>query len=74
MSKFTAKVLVWPYSTGEGSDRDQAAVGSETQDIQMTAENIHKALEIADIFVAGIKTNPRVWEVKIISLAKEPHT
>ena len=29
---------------------------------------------VVDIFAAGIKINPLVWQVIVVSIAKEPHT
>lgn len=74
MSRFTATVTVWPYSTGAGGTADQTAVGDERQQIEVPADNIRAALEIAEIFAAGIRTNPRVWQANVTSLAKVPHS
>lgn len=64
-------VCVWPYSTGVGAAEDQKAAGERTQVLEVSATDIRDALRQAELFVQGIKTNPRVWQAPIKSIVFE---
>lgn len=68
--RWDIKVLVWPYQTGEGQAADRLAVGGEERTLAVFACDTRDALKKAEIFAGGVKTNPRVWMVPIVSIVK----
>ena len=61
---------VWPHSTGRGQKKDQEDCGACQHVVTVGANDVDDALEKAKLFRDGVKTNPMVWEVPIVSLKK----
>lgn len=74
MAHWKITVEVWPHSTGEGAEIDQAACGPRTQCRDVKADDIGEAIEKAILFAAGVCTNPRVWQAPIRTVSHIPHT
>lgn len=66
MARYKVKVRVWPYSTTAGAKADRDACGPETQLTFVTADRMDQALQQAQLYADGIKTNPRVWQATVI--------
>ncbi len=59
---------VWPHSTSEGGEKDQAACGERTQGYNVHANDFSHAFEQAKLLAKGIEANPRVWQAPIASI------
>lgn len=68
MMKWKITIEAWPYSTGEGADKDQKACGDRSHVFTTIAEDIKTALRHADLICQGIQQNPRVWQTVIMSI------
>ena len=68
MAEYRVKVYVYPYASGKGSEHDNKAVGGQHHSISVVAPHFGAALGHANTFLAGIRTNPAVWEAGIRSI------
>lgn len=67
MAEYRVKVYVYPYSV-EGPEKDEKAIGSRQQSINVVAPHFGAAVGHANTFLAGVRTNPRVWQAEIRSI------
>lgn len=70
MYDWDVSIEVWPHSTGKGADEDQKAAGARARTIRVKADSIGIALRLAQLFADGVKTNPAVWQVPIMRIAR----
>lgn len=68
MTSWIVVLEVWPHASGTGAVKDQEAVGRRRRAFTVKADNIHQALEKADLIVVGITSHPMVWQAPIQSL------
>jgi hypothetical protein len=68
MSVWRATIEVWPHSTGNGREADQAACGPRRREITFNAESARDALRLAELVSEGIRTNPMVWQAPVSKL------
>lgn len=61
---------VWPFSTGESRDAMQKKCGGAQQMIEVHADDIGGALNKAELYAQGIRTNPAVWQTKIFEIKR----
>lgn len=69
MNYWQATIRTWPYSTNAGQVEDKKAVGNEFETFEIHADGFDDAAAKAKLIVAGIKTNPRVWQSNLVKLA-----
>lgn len=56
---------IYPYSV-ENNEADRKACGGERSFGRLVrAQDIHAAIQAANLIVAGIRINPRVWKAPI---------
>lgn len=70
MSRWQAGVTVWPYHSGNGAKADKGKVGKEHVEFEVTGDDIDQALAQANLFIAGVRTNPAVWRAFVHKLIK----
>lgn len=58
------------HSSGNGRDNDQKLVGGPVQRFTVDAVEFSDAFELAKAIEYGIKSNPMVWETKIIGIIR----
>lgn len=63
-------IEAWPHSTGKGADEDQKAAGDRVQVYYTRAESIHEAAGHAKLIVAGMESNPMVWQAVITGIVR----
>lgn len=68
LHRWRITIEVWPHSTGKGVDADQKAAGDREHYFYADATDIDAALRMARCFVAGIQTNPMVWQAQIFGV------
>lgn len=67
------RLQVWAYNLGHGQEIDQSHAGPREQTLIVRAEDIGKALEMADLFRSGILTSPWVWQSHITEIRQAEH-
>lgn len=65
MHVYNVEVYTWSYS---GYKEDQA--GTRTKRFSLDAADFREAVKKVELIMAGIKSNPHVWEVGIDSITK----
>lgn len=62
MAVWRIDVVVWPFSTNAGREKDMAMVGDEKRYFDVNADEFKDAVCASEILVMGIKANPHVWQ------------
>jgi hypothetical protein len=70
MSRFAARIEIYPHSSGKGQDRDQELAGNRLNDFDFDADNMREASRIAELIADGIETNPAVWQANVVRLER----
>lgn len=71
--RYLIRIEAWPYSLEEGRDVAQALAGPRVQSFVVPASDIKAALAQAELFRAGMLTNPYVWEAPITEVRLARH-
>jgi hypothetical protein len=69
MADWQIKIEAWPHSSGNGADKDQAACGWREKEFVVRADDFDAAHTLAKAIVAGVRSNPAVWQAPITSIA-----
>jgi hypothetical protein len=67
--KWLAEVTICPYQTKAGGCEDRKAIGDQIKrEVEVEGDTIRLALKQVDLYILGVQTNPRVWNVTCISI------
>lgn len=55
----------WPYSTGNGHDKDQEMAGKRSWKVEVRADSLQEAVGLIDLYRQGIETDQHVWKAPI---------